>query len=40
MREEEIESLLPANMGLFGKRERSNKQEAKAWTKNCGLCFP
>jgi hypothetical protein len=34
MREEEIKSFLPANLG-FGKGECANKQKAKAWTKNC-----
>ena len=35
MREEEIKSLLPTNLGLFGKGEYANKQKAKAWTKDC-----
>ena len=35
MGEEEIKFLLPANLGLFGKGERANKQKAKAWTKDC-----
>jgi len=35
MGEEEIKSFLPANLGLFGKGESTNKQKAKAWTKNC-----
>ena len=35
MGEEEIKSLLPANLGLFGKGECANKQKAKAWTKDC-----
>jgi hypothetical protein len=30
MGEEEIKSLLPANMGLFGKGKYANQQEAKA----------
>jgi hypothetical protein len=30
MREEEIKSLLPANVGLFGKSEYANKQQVKA----------
>jgi hypothetical protein len=35
MGEEEIKSLLPANLGLFGKGECANKQKVKAWTKDC-----
>jgi len=35
MGEEEIKSFLSVNMGLFGKNECANYQEAKAWTKNC-----
>jgi hypothetical protein len=34
MREEKIKSLLPVNMGLFGKGKCDNQQEAKAWPKN------
>jgi hypothetical protein len=34
MGEEEIKSLLPTNLGLFGKGECANKQKAKAWTKD------
>jgi hypothetical protein len=30
MREEEIKSFLPANLGLFDKDECANKQKAKA----------
>jgi hypothetical protein len=30
MGEEEIKSLLPANLGLFGKSECANKQKVKA----------
>ena len=30
MKEEEIKSLLPMNLGLFGKIEYDNKQKAKA----------
>ena len=39
MGEEEIKSLLPMNLGLFGKGECANKQEAKASTKDYWLCF-
>jgi hypothetical protein len=35
MEEEEIKSLLPVNLGLFGKGECANKQKAKVWTKDC-----
>ena len=35
MREEEIKSFSPMNLGLFGKGEYANKQKAKAWTKDC-----
>jgi hypothetical protein len=34
MGEEEIESLLRANLGLLGQGECVNQQEAKAWAKN------
>ena len=39
MGEKEIKSLLPANLGLFGKGECANKQKAKAWTKGCDCVF-
>jgi hypothetical protein len=39
MREEEIKSFLPANLGLFGKCECANKQKAKTWTKIVDCVF-
>jgi hypothetical protein len=39
MREKEIKSFLSAHLGLFGKSERTNKQEAKAWTKTMDCVF-
>ena len=39
MREEEIKSLLPTNLGLFGKGECANKQKAKVWTKTVDCVF-
>lgn len=39
MREEEIKSLLPKNMGLFGQEECVNQQEGKAWTKKLIISF-
>jgi hypothetical protein len=37
MGEEKIKTLLLIDLGLFGKGKPANTQEAKAWTKNCGL---
>jgi hypothetical protein len=39
MREKKIKSFLSAHLGLFGKSERTNKQEAKAWTKTMDCVF-
>jgi hypothetical protein len=39
MREEEIKSFLPVNLGLFGESECANKQKAKAWTKIVDYVF-
>jgi hypothetical protein len=39
MREEEIKSLLPQNMWLFGQEECANHQEGKAWTKKLIISF-
>jgi hypothetical protein len=39
-KKKKIKSLLSAYLGLFGKSERANKQEAKGWTKKYGLCLP
>jgi hypothetical protein len=39
MREEDIKSFLPTNLGLFGKGECVDKQKAKAWTKTIDGVF-
>ena len=39
MREEEIKSLLPANLGLFGKGECANKQKRKLGPKTVDGVF-
>jgi hypothetical protein len=38
MGKEKVKTLLLADLGLFGKGKLANIQEAKAWTKNRGLC--
>jgi hypothetical protein len=38
MGKEKVTTLLLMDLGLFGKGKLANTQEAKAWTKNHGLC--
>jgi hypothetical protein len=37
--EKKIKSLISEHLGLFGKSECANKQEAKAWTKTVDCVF-
>ena len=39
MGEENVKALLSTNLGLFGESQCANSEEARAGTKNCGLCF-